>query len=350
MDAADAVALAEEDEAELTEDAATAISAVLRGRAARHGAVLREAKAAAAARRQSFATQLRGGLLVEKRCATDAAKSSESGSGGARQQRVQQRELRLEGVHAFAAPSTSSALRLLCGHKTVALSLITAVQVLMEPTKSTGSGVGGSGGAGGGDGLAANTRWIAMTFSGPGGPSGNDAIVTLTIRLPTTAAHRSMLELLRVSGCFIAAAAPGVPSCGGGATADDPFNAGASGFLDTDVIVLREEQAIDNFLANRNLTKPPAKKASEGEQEEGDEGLTASSAGGVVGAHEEVDGTAQVAVQPDSKKSRVVRLSWDASVDVPKKVVRVLTSEDLSGGVDGVVEEGEEEEAQAQDS
>ena len=65
---------------------------------------------------------------------------------------------------------------------------------------------------------------------------------------------------------------------------------------------------------------------------------------------EEVDGTAQVAVQPDSKKSRVVRLSWDASVDVPKKVVRVLTSEDLSGGVDGVVEEGEEEEAQAQDS
>jgi serine/threonine protein kinase len=135
-----------------------------------------------ATRRESgnerFAALLRhDGLEVEKRSAKKPSV-------------VQQRLLKLEGDHAFAAPGALSAMRLLCGHKTVLVSQITEYDVLADGATSTA-------GAGAAAAARDNNEWLAISFSGSRGAAGDGRIATLTVRLPTVAFHLAMIELLR---------------------------------------------------------------------------------------------------------------------------------------------------------
>jgi hypothetical protein len=308
------------------------IGSVFRGRHARRGAALRNATTAATTRRHDFVARLRSGLLVDKRSAT---KPNDARA-------VRQRELRLMGIHAFAEPSSSSAMRLLCGRKTVPMSLITAVKLP--------DGVGGAAVARN----AGDTGWIAITFSGPGGPSGEDGIESLAIRLPTRETQRCMVELLQSAGCFIIISAN--TAIATAADADvDAFNAGRSGLLDTDVIVLREEEAIDNLLTNMQATKATATSAKREEEEQrqeeqdeakGDEAAAlatataATAAAGIPAAGartlamaESGGGASGLATPAAPAPRRVKHLSWDTSVDVPREREpprRVKTSENLA--------------------
>jgi len=163
--------------APLIDAGATAIGAVVRGRAARRvGGAMAAAVQQQERRHSAFLGRLRAGIAVDKR--------------SARKRALQQRVLRLEGSVGLGVglgAGAASAMRLVCGHRTVPLSAITDV----EQPPGDGDDDGG---------------WIVVRYRAErpaAGAKEDEEEATLTFKLRGDLNQRTMLEVLRSCGCSV---------------------------------------------------------------------------------------------------------------------------------------------------
>jgi hypothetical protein len=162
--------------APLIDAGATAVGAVVRGRAARRaGGAVAAATQQQERRHRAFMGRLRAGIAVDKR--------------SARKRALQQRVLRLEGSAGLGVglgAGAASAMRLVCGRRAVPLSAITEVE---QPPGDDDEG------------------WIVVRYRAErpaAGAEKEEEVVeaTLTLKLRGDANRRTMLlEVLRSCGC-----------------------------------------------------------------------------------------------------------------------------------------------------